>query len=422
MPLLLKKILPIYVAILLLALTACAPLSQQQQYEQAVLLLDQPSLNRQGLVLLQQAAQRGYGPAAYDLARIYRQLWLGDNSTTCPAYEYWLEKAHEQGETSAIPELLEYYKFYNHPKYLAWYADKADKGDFAAQFETGLLLAEGYGGFKNRHTLSQAWFRQHALAWPGAMLNELAICYQYGYRLEVDLAQAVYWYELAIDKGFYEANTNLGVVYILQSPLPVRDTPKGFAYALEGARQGSGRGMCVVAEAYQWGVGVGKNLRQARQWYEKSSQAGYLPGSYYLGKMLLNGQGGPKDTGLAYELFLRVGASNDNWVNALGYLQIGHIYRQGLGKNKNYQQAMEYYLKAANLGSQRAMYWLGYMYEKGMATSIDRHKAIDWYQRALLEPEPSLHPMRMDQSLSERDIVAEHNKQVYKALARLRIK
>ena len=58
------------------------------------------------------------------------------------------------------------------------------------------------------------------------------------------------------------------------------------------------------------------------------------------------------------------------------------MYALGLGVERNYAKAREWYEKAAANGEAKAQYSLGYMYEYGLGVEQDYAKARDWYQKA----------------------------------------
>ena len=49
---------------------------------------------------------------------------------------------------------------------------------------------------------------------------------------------------------------------------------------------------------------------------------------------------------------------------------------------EDYDKAMEWYQRAAELGNLAAVYEIGVMYENGWGVAQDYDKAMEWYQRA----------------------------------------
>lgn len=62
---------------------------------------------------------------------------------------------------------------------------------------------------------------------------------------------------------------------------------------------------------------------------------------------------------------------------------IAEDYFQGRnGKEKDYAIAVQWYRKAADLGSSSAQAFLGYLYETGTGTPVNELEAVKWYQEA----------------------------------------
>ena len=61
---------------------------------------------------------------------------------------------------------------------------------------------------------------------------------------------------------------------------------------------------------------------------------------------------------------------------------LGALYENGEGVEKDYDKAFEWYATAAEMGNADAMYSLGHMYEQGLGTKQDAVSAADWYRKA----------------------------------------
>lgn len=76
------------------------------------------------------------------------------------------------------------------------------------------------------------------------------------------------------------------------------------------------------------------------------------------------------------ELCLQI--QNDSWAQA----QIGLMYEKGKGVQKNYQETVRWYRKAAEQGYATAQSSLGYMYYNGNGVKQDYQEAVRWYRKA----------------------------------------
>lgn len=60
----------------------------------------------------------------------------------------------------------------------------------------------------------------------------------------------------------------------------------------------------------------------------------------------------------------------------------------GFGEIQNLENALDLYLKSAELGNPKAMMALGRIYEQGLGTKIDLIKAYQYYDAAAAKNEP----------------------------------
>ena len=127
----------------------------------------------------QQAADRGFAPAAFNLGLIY-EIGRGVRTDITRAFQYYLRAA--------------------------------ELGFPAAQFNVGNMYARGLG-VEVDQLEAVLWFRQAADAGiPDAQFN-MAMAYETGVGVSVDPQQAVFWYDAALDKGYVRAAYNLALLY-----------------------------------------------------------------------------------------------------------------------------------------------------------------------------------------------------------------
>ncbi|GBC10321.1 hypothetical protein RclHR1_09520006 [Rhizophagus clarus] len=62
--------------------------------------------------------------------------------------------------------------------------------------------------------------------------------------------------------------------------------------------------------------------------------------------------------------------------------RLGCCYKFGIGMNIYLQKAFELYQKAANLGNIKAQFNLGKIYENGKGVEKDMDQAIFWYKKS----------------------------------------
>lgn len=118
-----------------------------------------------------------------------------------------------------------------------------------------------------------------------------------------------------------------------------KDVHKAYEVFLEGANREDGACQFMVYVSLLTGTGVQKNLEEAYVWLAKSAYNQYPLGMREYAK---------------------------------GYIQI-----------RNYQEAYNYFVKAANAGDDESKAWIGYCYENGYGVQRDIYRAKSIYQEEI---------------------------------------
>lgn len=72
---------------------------------------------------------------------------------------------------------------------------------------------------------------------------------------------------------------------------------------------------------------------------------------------------------------------NKNWIQC----ELGYLYYNGIGCEKNYKISFSYFLKSANQGNAIALWYIGVMYQYGLGTSINAEEAFQYYKKSAEE-------------------------------------
>ena len=225
-----------------LLLGGCASVTPQQKYEQARQYLnsDDPALYPRAAGILEEAACEGNAMAAYQLGYMHSLPHIYGLSTPDgdEAVVYWYERALEldpgllQGEEADIIacDLVTHYHNTSPAKLFAFYRRWAGLGDYTAQHQVGRMYDQGQGTAKDERAAA-AWFRQYAAGWLPEHQYGLAVEYQYGYGLDVDMGQAIHWYERARAGGYTPAYAALSALYLVQAGTSILTMKKAFNWA-----------------------------------------------------------------------------------------------------------------------------------------------------------------------------------------------
>lgn len=261
------------------------------------------------------------------------------------------------------------------------------------------------------------WSRKAADDGNEHCMLELAYCYETGdHGIERDLQQAIVWYEKATKRGITSALYSLAECYdILKEP------KNSFKWCLKAAEADNKDAMYRVAKYLENGVGVKPDQAKAAEWYQKAASQGHAGALFHIGVCQMEGTNG--SVNIPEGLLNLTAAANKQHRDAM--VRLGMYYenvtvdkRDGNAKEaakvnvietknetkknevknkekanegqlseeekgrKNKELAVDWYQKAADLGSAFAMYRLGVCYENGIGVSVNASLAIEMYHNA----------------------------------------
>jgi uncharacterized protein len=223
----------------------------------------------------------------------------------------------------------------------------------------------------------------------------LGVLYEKGQGIPQDYNEASKWYLLAAEQGYTTAKAK---IYSL-AKFKVH-------YALEiltnDANNGVANAQFALAKMYEKGQGIPQDYDEAAKWYLHAVEQGLSsakPKIYNLAKFKVP---------IAWETLTN--DANNGIANA--QLALGHIYRDGQGVARDYNEAFKWYQLAvgqghalakssiyslakfkvsaaseilindANNGIANAQLILGELYQNGQGVAPDYNEALKWYQLA----------------------------------------
>lgn len=185
-----------------------------------------------------------------------------------------------------------------------------------------------------------------------------------------------------------------------------------------------------LAAMYYEGKGLQRNNEEAAKWYRKAAEQDHVEAQFLLGIMYERGDGVQRNDDLAYKWIslaaqqghprARTLLESDKWLLYLDaktpdkegpgepgpqmpevpreqvdeYLRkagegdvdaqynLGIIYYHGEGVEKDFEQALSWFQKAAEQGDVDAQYNLGFMYGRGEGVKKDHGQSVQWFTRA----------------------------------------
>ncbi len=218
---------------------------------------------------------------------------------------------------------------------------------------------------------------QKATAGNATAQFNLGMMYAQGVGVSKDAAKAVEWYQKAAAQGDAGAQVNLGLMYAHGEGVP-KDAAKAVEWYQKAAAQGHAFAQFNLGMMYVRGEGVPEDVAKAVEWYQKAAAQGNAESQFYLGVMYAQGEGVPKDAAKAVEWYQKAAAQG----NAGAQLGLGVMYAHGEGVPKDAAKAVEWYQKAAAQGHAFAQFNLGMMYVRGEGVAADKVLAYAWFNLA----------------------------------------
>lgn len=193
---------------------------------------------------------------------------------------------------------------------------------------------------------------------------QLGTMYEHGEGVGVDIDRAIFWYELAANQGYVDAQFNLGNIFQTK-----RKHDKKSAFWFEqAAEQGDKEAQFNIAVNYHQGIGVKKDLQKSFIWMEKAAIKDFANAQYNLGV----------------------------------------FYADGIQVKKNPKEAITWFLRAAEQGEPNAQFELGKMYLRGEGTEKDLKQSYiylrlseRWYPDYTKELLAQVRPQLTKQQLTE---------------------
>lgn len=157
----------------------------------------------------------------------------------------------------------------------AFYLARAKAGDPVAQYDVGVLYAQG-NGLVQDYASAASWF--HAAATQGNVDAEynLGVLYERGLGVTANPMDAVNWYRSAADQNHAGAQYNLAIAYA-EGHGTEQDLATAARWYQRAAQQGLAGAMVNLAILYERGQGVTRSPVDAYAWYSAAAEHGDGP-------------------------------------------------------------------------------------------------------------------------------------------------
>lgn len=196
----------------------------------------------------------------------------------------------------------------------------------------------------------------------------IGTCLFFGFGTSIDKEKAVDYWERARDLNDHTAYMWLGMLYRDGDVYP-QDTSKAISYLEKAIELGNVRASVELGDIYYTGELVTGDTTKAVELYRHAAEEGNLAGQSKLALALENGIGTEKNIDEALQWFIKAG---DNGSDAC-YVEAGNICQE----QGNSDDAIMYYKKAMEMGNRNGAFLLGAYYGK----RNQLHEAYECFKR-----------------------------------------
>jgi TPR repeat protein len=172
----------------------------------------------------------------------------------------------------------------------------ADAGQAEAQFDLGLLYAQGLGVQRDL-TVAASWYRKSAEQGNAEAEFALGQMYSRGWGVPRDQSDALRWLQMASDPDSEGPPSDWTVIE--GYGMPQDDKQAAYWYQL-AAEKGHAEAQYNLGRLYATGKGVAHDEEQALRWVRAAASQGLAPAQGRLGMRYATGNAIPQDNQKAY--------------------------------------------------------------------------------------------------------------------------
>lgn len=269
------------------------------------------------------------------------------------------------------------------------YQQAAEQGYLPAQAKLGECYAKGIGVERDFRTAAE-WFIKAAESEenrPNQKLDNAKALFEQG-----DYEAAVREFTELVEQDTQNATAHfyLGEMYAVGHGVEL-NSPRAVEHYTQSAEQGYASAQAKLGQLYALGVGVPQDFRAAAKWLGKAAEQQENLPENLLEKAQTFTQTGDYDDALAIYRELA------QQTHADAQYQLGDLYLQGLGVEKNPRRAADWFFQAASQGKLEAFnelkqlaeqgdasiqFDLARLYALGLGVSRDDMAAADWFTQS----------------------------------------
>jgi TPR repeat protein len=277
-----------------------------------------------------------------------------------------LANYYYSGTASTIPQ--------NYYQALYYYEKSCDMGDATACTAAAQMYGQGTG--TARDVQKAELFKIKARRQSGNTSNTYTSNSYYNY-------QKINQLKSNCKRGIIADCNSLGILYYEGKEAP-KDYKAARHYYTKACQNSDAYGCFNLAILYEYGLGVNKNKRQALEYYDRSCKSGYNKGCEksrkYVSTRPLKTYNNT-DTGKKEKQQSSSNSSNTIKCNQ-GNGKICNKIGVKLQKKRKYDQALYFFKRGCEFNNNTACFNLGSLYENGRGVEKNNILANKYYQRA----------------------------------------
>lgn len=152
-------------------------------------------------------------------------------------------------------------------------------------------------------------------------------------------------------------------------------------YFQQAAEQGHTGAEYWLGSCYDEGEGVREDKYKAMEWYRKAAEKGYMYAQHDLAELIEFELGGMTEAFGWYKKAADQGHTESA-------LRVARLYKDGIGTERSYEKAMEYFNKVVNskadaFDKQDSMEGIGWLYYYGQGVEKDECMALVWFKKSV---------------------------------------
>ena len=212
-------------------------------------------------------------------------------------------------------------------------------------------------------------------------LYQVGVIYEEGRYERANLKRAIDYYKDASALQYDSARFALGRLYEIGKGLPQDFAKAAKYYKATVQKNAHAEAFYRLGTFYEQGLGVeGPDQKTATEYYLMAWRYGYLPAQVKLDAINVDSLGKQKDVAYIYYKATKGDAKNQYFA--------GRLFQEGVGFDKDFDKAFDFFQKSAAQGFDKAEIALGDMYAEGKSVKRNMRMAVKHYLKAAQEGDP----------------------------------